>query len=242
MNKLVLISLPKCGTNLVGNLLGSAGYRITGEGIDNRFPSWCQHLDREFIAAFPEKTCCVFHTMSAAVLDGRLMHLWREQNSPKIIFNYRDPRAALVSMINYLLSGKYSGAGWQQIGRDILQQIPDKERVSFAIDYFDEFLFKKYRESSWLLWHPSVLCTSFEKLAGPEGGGNLTDRMNEIARIYRFADCPAGADLPLNGIERKSRTFLAGKIDSWRTHFMPADLRKFQGKYGDLLETFGYPG
>ena len=241
MNKLVVVSLPKCGTNLIGGLLGALGYAVTGEGIDNAFPSWCRQLDSQFITSFPEKTCCFFHSLSAADIDGRLMDRWREPDSPKIIFNYRDPRAALVSMVNYLMSGKYSGAGWQQIGSDILLALPERERISFGIDYFDQFLFKKYRESAWLLKHPKVHCASFEKLVGPMGGGDLLNQTQEVEAILCYANCPISAEevAPLV-FNPSSRTFFEGRAYAWQESFAPAALEKFRSRYGDILDTFGY--
>src|SRR5262245_5643344 len=166
MNRLIVVSLPKCGTNLVGTLFRTLGYTVTGEGIDNRLPFWCPRLDERFITEFPADTCCVFHSLNIATLDAGLVSQWRALRQPKIVFNYRDPRAALVSMINYLLGDSYSGASWQQIGSDILTSLREEERIAFGINYFEPFIFAKYRESAWLLRHPDGVCSAFERLVG----------------------------------------------------------------------------
>jgi hypothetical protein len=242
MNRLIVVSLPKCGTNLVGALFRSLGYTVTGEGIDNQLPSWCERLDGRFITQFPPDTCCVFHTLNLSTVDAGLVSRWRARREPRVVFNYRDPRAALVSMINYLLSGAYSGAAWQQVGADILADLAEDERIAFGIDYFEPFVFAKFRESAWLLRHPHVLCCSFERLVGAQGGGDDAQQRREVARLTEFAGCQADvAQLARSIFDPRSRTFFSGRRDGWQERFTAADLKRFDEKYGDVLETFGYP-
>jgi hypothetical protein len=241
MNKLVVVSLPKCGTNLVGTVLRTVGYTVTGEGIDNTFPTWCRRMDAAFITEFPTDTCCVFHTLDAARLDAGLVRAWRERGAPRIVFNYRDPRAALLSMINYLLGGAYSGAAWQQIGADILASLPDDERITFGIDYFEPFIFDKYRESAWLLRHPAVLCCSFEQLVGSEGGGDPDQQLRELTRLVECAGCDVDLRwLSRQVFDRRSRTFFSGRRDAWQERFSDDDMKRFGRRHGDILEAFGY--
>jgi hypothetical protein len=242
MPNVVVVSIPKCGTNLIGRLFGSMGYHVTGEGIDNAFPSWCRRLDAEFVLRFPPRTCCMFHSLPASAMDAGLARMWRERGTPKVIFNYRDPRAALVSMINYLVGDRYSGAGWQQVGADILRSLAGRERIAFGADYFDEFLFQKYRQSAWLLQHPQVLSVAFERLIGPDGGGSADAQAREVARILDFVGERGSPEaLSQQVFDRTSRTFSQGTIGGWRADFGPEELSAFDARHGDILRTFGYP-
>jgi hypothetical protein len=242
MGKIVVVSLPKCGTNLVAGLFRQLGYAVTGEGVDNRFPAWCERMDAAFVTAFPENTCCMFHGLKASALDGGLTHEWRRCGWPRVIFNYRDPRAALVSMINYLLSGRYSGAGWQQVGAEILASLPQSKRVDFAIEYFDDVLLQRYRESAWLLDHPRVASCAYERLVGEGGGGHAAEQATEVARLLAFVGSEADPmALAAKLFDPGARTFFRGARDAWRDSFSPRDLARFQERHGDILRRFGYP-
>lgn len=241
MRKIIVVSLPKCGTNLIAGLFKTIGYAVTGEGIDNVWPAWCERLDATFITAFPDDTCCFFHSLNAEKLSMYLVQAWRQRDEPRIIFNYRDPRAALVSMINYLLGPRYSGAAWQQIGADILRALPGERRVPFAMNYLRATLFKDFRESAWLLDHPRVLRVSFEQLVGPEGGGSRDGQVDEVHRILEFAGIDGDASpIAERLFDRQSRTFSSGTIDGWRACFGAPELQQFDAMYHDILDAYGY--
>ncbi len=240
-SRVLVVSLPKCGTNLIGTLFTTIGYHVTGEGIDNAFPYWCRQFDAEFVNSFPANTCYVLHRLSLSGLDPLLASFWRTRGLPKILFNYRDPRAALVSMINYVLGSRYSGAAWQQIAADIFAALPEPERIAYGIDYFEDFLFRSYRESAWLLKHPRVLCCSFERLIGPTGGGSADEQLADVERILRFAGSDReAAEIAMAIFDPRSRTFATAQRDAWRRCFTPADLDRFARRHGDILDAFGY--
>ena len=75
--RVLVVSPPKCGTNLLGTLFGRIGYHVTGEGMDNAFPYWCQRFDAQFVTSFPANTCYVLHRLSLSGLDPLLASVWR---------------------------------------------------------------------------------------------------------------------------------------------------------------------
>lgn len=167
---------------------------------------------------------------------------WCSKMEPPIIFNYRDPRDSLLSLVNYLLqraNEPYSEFAKNIIYSQILMSLPSfSAQLDFAITNMGEHV-NKYNENKWLLYHPSVAKVSFEELVGKEGGGSDDLQRTTIHRIGEFLGvAPREKDLHL--FDSSARTFFRGQIGAWRNEFSAEQIMTFSRLYGDVLRAYGY--
>ncbi len=106
-----------------------------------------------------------------------------------MLFNYRDPRDSLLSLVNYLLqraNEPYSQFASNVIFAEILEAMPSASaQLDFAIAHMGEHV-EKYSRNSWLLFHPLVAKLSFEELVGADGGGSESQQRATILRVGEF--------------------------------------------------------
>ena len=109
----VVVSLQKCGTNLVARMMSDAfGYHCVGHGIRDSFDEILARLhakepgasDSRSLFSRPGLMLDVlreYHPHTCTVLHGLQVgsHLldWCSTREPRILFNYRDPRDSLLS-------------------------------------------------------------------------------------------------------------------------------------------------
>lgn len=255
---IVVVSLQKSGTNLAARMMTDAfGYRCIGHGIRDSFPELLTRLhakepgvsDRrslfsrpdmlfEVLREYPPQTCLFLHGLKV----GNHLLNWCSNGGPPILFNYRDPRDSLLSLVNYLLqraNEPYSQFAKNLIFAEILNSMPSASaQLDFAIAQMGEHV-EKYSENSWLLFHPSVAKLSFEELVGTEGGGSESQQRATILRVGEFLGIkPRDEELRL--FDSSTRTFYRGQIGAWRDVFSPEQTRTFGRLYGDVLRTYGY--
>ncbi|WP_395293796.1 hypothetical protein ACF9IK_09460 [Kitasatospora hibisci] len=235
--------------------VGWAWKRRLGLPLDN----WYGHelpdadlVDRAYAATrnsdfaeTPENICWILHQLNVEKADGRFLREWVATGQPRMLFNYRDPRDALVSMVNYLAAGdriKYGLFAEFHVYSDILAAIPTMAgRLDFALGDPRFPGLRDFEESLWLLAHPQVCKITFEELVGEKGGGSRDSQAAAVRRVQEFigdeSDTAAIADVLFN---EKSFTFHRGRTEGWRESFTPALERKFNARYGHLIETYGY--
>lgn len=251
----VLMSIHKSGTNLVGRLIASLGYRMIGPGFE---PSY-RHLDASWaasgrpagswapspdglatfiLASYPTGTCACVHRLSAR--SRRTAGLMKRR--VPIVFNYRDPRDVLISEIYYTMSSPPPFASRQRESRLFRSMATMEDRIDRVLDA-DEYFDVTFRQHEWLLRRPEILAVSYEELVGPHGGGTAALQLKATRRVMQHlaaaGTSPAGVAATL--YNRRVRTFRQGRIGSWRQEFTPRLQRKFIALHRDILEMYGYP-
>ncbi|WP_055587030.1 sulfotransferase family protein [Peterkaempfera griseoplana] len=257
--RVVVVSLQKSGTNLVARMMADAfGYRCIGHGIRDSFDEVLTRLhaknprvsDRrslfsrpdlmlDLLEEYPPQTCLFLHGLK---IGDHLLD-WCSTGEPRILFNYRDPRDSLLSLVNYLLqraNEPYSQFARNLIFARILEAMPSASaQLDFAIAHMGEHV-EKYNRNSWLLFHPSVAKLSFEELVGTAGGGSESHQRSTVMRVGEFLGMTPG-DSDHRLFDPSVRTFFRGQIGAWRDVFSPEQTENFGRLYGDVLRTYGYP-
>jgi hypothetical protein len=217
------------------------GYELTNDGLIE------EALRRSAASDFadtPGRVCWVLPELDVKRVDGRFVREWAETGEPRIVFNYRDPRDVLLSMVNFLAgrTGKGFGAfsDFQIFARILESKRSLDEQLTYALTDPAFPGSADFERALWLLHHPNVCKVSFEELVGPEGGGSTEAQARTVERVAEFV----GAD-PENGIaerlyRRDAFSFYKGQIGAWRDVFTPEHLRLFERRFGEVLSLYGY--
>jgi hypothetical protein len=179
-------------------------------------------------------------------LDGHFLDEWSQTGAPKIIFNYRDPRDTVLSMVNFL--SDRTGKGFSDyhdlpvFSRILKSKATLEEQLAYALT---DPAFPGRRDLGhmvWLLDHPDVCKTSFEELVGPRGGGSAQAQARALDRIFEFLGVSGARSAEVAGslFNPDVFTFYRGQIGSWREAFTPELRRLADVSLGDLLDLYGY--
>jgi hypothetical protein len=182
------------------------------------------------------------HVFPWNVASPRFLSGWERTGAPYMVYNYRDPRAQLVSMIRFLAENHAADTDPPvQVYRPILRSLGSMDRMlSFAISD-PEFPYRDvYRKNRWLLYHPNVLKLRFEDLIGEEGGGSRSIQDATVEGWARFLAVDVPTEQLTGGLFGGTRTFREGRTDSWRDVFKAHHLRAFEREFGDVLVDYGY--
>ncbi|MEV4181932.1 hypothetical protein AB0J28_10885 [Streptosporangium canum] len=249
-----VVALHKSGTNLVAALMRALGYDVSGEGTGpSPYPDglW-ERNEAEYLPTLGPDSAYVVHSLPMPTVGGPLQYprplfyLWCENAFP-VIYHYRDPRAVVLSLIRYLLkqnaSGSFTGLPFHTMYARVLRSLPTAgKRLTNAIDNLDSYLSWSFRDNAWLLDHPDVLTTSYESLVGALGGGRDDDRDLAVAQLMitlGVSGDPTG--MAEQAYNPHARTFSQGRAYGWIEEFSDEHLLRFQRRYSDLLERYGYP-
>jgi hypothetical protein len=95
----------------------------------------------------------------------------------------------------------------------------------------------------WLLHHPDVCKTTFEELAGPQGGGTADSQLRATARLLDFLGIKDHAPRDVTGklFNRDAFSFHKGQIGGWREVFTSKQCRLAEARFKDVLPLYGYP-
>jgi hypothetical protein len=197
-------------------------------------------------AQTPPGVCWVFNEFDIKKIDGHFLHEWADTGEPRIIFNYRDPRDMLLSMVNFL-AGR-TGRGFSNfddfhVFSTILRAKPSlDEQLSYALTDPSFPAVGDLQRMLWLLHHPNVCKTSFEDLVGPPGGGTAEARDQTLARILDFLGVTGVTPAELSGrlFNREAFSFYRGQIGGWREDFGPAHRKLADARFGEALALYGY--
>lgn len=101
------------------------------------------------------------------------------------------------------------------------------------------------RLAAFLPWQqvPFNYITRFERLVGPQGGGDAEIQRAEIEAIARHLGVHPTAEQLDNVVENlygQSVTFRRGRIGSWKEHFIEAHKAAFKEAAGQYLIELGY--
>lgn len=203
------------------------------------------HLSYTRFADTPPGLCWIFHELDIERVDGSFLSEWVESGSPPLIFNYRDPRDSVISMINFLEGRTKEGYG-NFFEADIFSTIlAGKHTWEDKIDYAlrdPSFLGRdQFTKALWLLNHPKVLKVRYEDLVGPKGGGSAEAQVETVRRVLDHIgsdnDAAAVAERVYNP---NSWSFYKGRSGGWQDRFTSRNQARFTEQYGDLLEQYGY--
>lgn len=196
--------------------------------------------------ATPPGIAWMYHAMDLTATDPRFLAEWRGTGEPAIVLNVRDPRDALVSLVNFLAGPARPGAGLTpdaQIYGPVLASLPDlAARLAYALRDPTLPFFGDYRRAVPLHAHPDVCQVSFEELVGPRGGGGEARQLAAIDRIATFLDVPGPEpqSLARSLFDPGSFTFHTGQIGLWRSAFDAGLTDMFMARNADLITALGY--
>lgn len=194
----------------------------------------------------PPGLCWMWHDLDISAVDGAFVGSWSETGAPPVILNYRDPRDALVSLINFVEGRTSQGFGnfyERRVFSAILKSKPTMhEKIDYALrdPYFTAAT--EFEKAIWLLHHPRVCKVRYEDLIGPSGGGDRKEQVKAVERILEHLgaqDRDAGeiADRIYNP---DSWSFHRGRTGDWKEAFSEDNLARFKERYGEVLEQYGY--
>jgi hypothetical protein len=193
----------------------------------------------------PSGICWIWHELDITRVDGGFIGEWTDTGEPPVILNYRDPRDALVSLINFVDGQTPQGFGnffERRVYNAILRQKRTMhEKLEYALR--DQYFLarEEFEKALWLLNHPWVCKVRYEDLVGPEGGGAEELQRATVERILRHLGADVGPDDIAGQLYNTSSwSFHKGRTGAWREAFSSANLREFYRQYGDILEQFGY--
>lgn len=194
----------------------------------------------------PPGICWVLHEFDIRKIDGAFLREWSETGQPKIIFNYRDPRDMLLSMVNFA-SGRTRGGlssinNLQAFNSILLAKDTLEERLTYALtDESFPCQAADYKRMLWLLHHPGVYATSFEELVGPNGGGSAEAQLRATAGLIDFLGSgQSPEDVAGNLFKPDAFTFFKGQIGGWRTEFTAEHRRLADTRFHEVLDLYGY--
>jgi len=233
-NKILIISIPKCGSNLLAKAIDLLLDRPSG--LTSNFISY--EIDEKCINSVlrvPDFTPLFVHGFYNEWAESQLI-----KNRIKTLFIYRDPRDQLISFIYWrkrLTLDKYSMdecifSGIEHGVRELYFNWPG----IIGIDYF-------YR--SFMPWIQSSIVYSvrFEDLVGPRGGGSLECQVRELENIAQhigLSVTPEQVKTVAENLFGRFTTFREGQIGSWKKHFNEEHKKVFKHVAGQLLIDLGY--
>lgn len=262
MEKVLFVSIPKCGTHLLWRYFPFVGFKYEGPydaaSFKIEFYDYVRNLKEGFYSAY--------HFLLTEELSGII-----RSNGIKTVFLYRDPRAQICSNKNYILKTPS-----HIVHRHFTEEIThDEDRIKLLIQGFDPDKARLYREiyqkpmypipflrkgppfkfrgginalySTYAPWleEPNCYCVRFEDLVGPKGGGSAERQLQVVRELIDFTGTPCGkldAREIANALyNEKADTFHKGQIDSWREEFTPELHKIFMQEAGELLKYWGYP-
>ena len=238
--RVLLTSVPKCGTHLMGRLLNVIGMPARRELIAED-PTTARLLREYLRAARGDALVCHLHGRS------EYREIAREFRT-RIIFITRDPRDQAVSHLFHFRT--HTDHPLHPYFRD---HVPDLDDALMAVirgfgpgphgHLADVRTFYGY----FMPWKEmdGVFHTTFERLVGPSGGGSAADQLADVRRILHHVGFPLPVWLTAGTIARlvfspASPTFRSGQIGGWVKHFAPRHKAAFKEVAGQLLIDLGY--
>ncbi len=236
------VSLPKCGTHLVSRVIARLGYDVY---VPPKVPADIWPALQMDPLEMPDNCCYVPPGLFLPRLNDKSVRKWHDSKDPAIVFSYRDPRDALVSLVHYLMNEAKEPFTPIQVNvahSAIMKAMPTPEaRLMHAIE--DEtFPFRGvFSANAWLLRHPLVHKTAFERLIGAAGGGSDEAQVAEVRAIMRHVGAPGDpAEVATSVFDRSQRTFFRGQIGAFRKEFTREHLDAFNRHNREITIRYGY--
>ncbi len=238
--RVVLTSVPKCGTHLLQHLLDVVGVRCGGEVFVNN-ENTAAVLD--FLLAATRGRVLICHLQGLTTNHDICL-----RRRAKVLFISRDPRDQVVSHVFHFRT--HVDHPLHLYFRDRFPELD--QALHAAIRGFgpgpdghlaDVDTFFRY----FLAWRdmPGVYATTFERLVGPHGGGSAKLQAAEVTGVLRHIGFPLSTPTAVGYIANRvfstaSPTFRIGQIGGWRQYFKPDHVDAFKEVAGRLLIDLGY--
>lgn len=265
MEKLLINSLPKSGTNMVSKLANLMNLSYTNIGIASssvlgkysvlksliRGPFFCPAIIRVGV----DTSACVRESWitqtfskikSGSYATGhtpysdQLMNLLTDLRI-RVIQVVRDPRDVLVSWSHYVASQPWHFAYAAYADRsfeDCCRFTLYGGRVGKI--YIEGFTSILRAVEGWLL-NPKVLVIHYENLVGESGGGSRKAQSDTIRQFAEFVGCKSvQIDTCADALYGGTPTFRKGKIGSWKSELGTELLDEIETVFSDYLIKFGY--
>jgi hypothetical protein len=256
-------SIPKCGKNLIYSVLFGAGLQryVFPDATFSRISH------QVGFGAFAGRTSYAYDEPIGAVSDTGALHDFSSflaqmppdsvghqhllcdqiylqalaENDIAALFISRDPRDALLSMLNYARTqnkpAHVANVLSEMSGDDAIELLltGGEAFVPFG-DYYDAY-------SAWLE-APGLLAVRFEDLIGQRGGGSVERQVETVSALFRHAgvaaDAAKVAKAAGSAFNERAGTFFKGQVGAWRSAFSPRVERSFERHAGHLLDKWGY--
>jgi hypothetical protein len=236
------VSLPKCGTHLVSRVMARLGYDVH---VPPKVPAdiWPSlQLDP---LEMPDNCCYVPPGLFLSRQSDKSVKKWHDNKDPAVVFCHRDPRDALVSLVHYLMNEAkepFTPIQVNVVHSAILKSLPTAEaRLMHAIE--DEtFPFRGvFASHAWMLRHPLVHTTTFDRLVGAAGGGSDEQQVAAVRAMMRHIGANGDpAEVATAVFDRSQRTFFRGQIGAFRREFSAAHLAAFNRHFREVTVRYGY--
>jgi hypothetical protein len=238
----LVVSLPKCGTHLVSRVMVRLGYDVH---VPPRVPADLLPRLQLDPLDLPDNCCYVPPNLPILRVPDKSTQRWHDKNDPAVLFTYRDPRDALISVVHYLMGEAkeaFTPIGMNIAHSAILKSLPnDDARLMHAI-HDETFPFRgTFAANAWLFRHPLVQKVSFERLIGAAGGGSDEAQLAEIRGILRHVNAPGDAsEIARSVFDRSQRTFFRGQIGAFKKEFSREHLAAFNAQFREITTRYGY--
>jgi hypothetical protein len=195
----------------------------------------------------PADVCWMLHEFDIKQIDANFLREWSETGEPRVIFNYRDPRDTMLSLVNFLCGetgrGLSAFRNLSAFSRILLSMPSLEQRLTYALQE-DSFPCQAgdFRRMAWLLNHPDVCTTSFEELVGPNGGGSREVQVAAVKRLTEFLGVTERTpeDVVDSLFNPDAFSFFQGQIGAWRNVFTAEHRRLADERFGEVLSRYGY--
>lgn len=193
----------------------------------------------------PPRLCWIFHSVDVWHADPKFLNEWITRGEPRFVLNLRDPRDALISMVNFFAGEdglRFLRFPESAIFGPILQSIPDVAgRITYALRDPAIPLLADYERAISLFHHPRVCRVSFEALVGAEGGGSRSRQLAAVERVAEHLDADMAPEAIVDKLfDPAAFSFHNGRIGAWQEVFTVEHKHLFEERFGHLLEIFGY--
>ena len=257
----VVNSLPKSGTNLVKKAIAQfPGIRDSGERVFSKPElqfSAGELAGQEQVAIGIGQPAAIPARVLQQSLDklGRARHAaWHvpydpttaamlARNAINMVIVMRDPRDVVFSQVRYVmklpdhrLHAHYAS-------------LPEHERVIASICGIPAgpaaLVDIKTRCQMIMQWrdYSRTYLTTFERLVGPQGGGDRATQLAELAAVARhlgIRTSRARLDAIVDTLFGGTSTFHKGAIGGWREVITPEQKDVFKAVAGEILIDLGY--
>lgn len=240
-DNIIVVSIPKCGTHLLGKTLKL----ITGKSF--AYSSGIMGVMKEEDLKLTGKIL-----LSHCNYVKHNIDLFNRYKNNKYFFIYRDPRDAVVSMISHLNEcverNKQSPNGNLMLNFSNTDEMihfiitgygrlfhADLTHLYLVSDYYNNFL-------SW--FKDSKFCIiKYENLIGDEGLGSSDLQFNELEKIYKHLGlkyCPNDIKNVASNLFGGTHSFREGSIGKWKSYFNLANKQLMGKLMGQALIDLGY--
>lgn len=228
-DKMIITSIPKCGTHLLarglqlmfGRPIANLSFMSTGP----------QAVLNDKIPPTPKNEIFLDHIPYSAQAAGVV-----KKRGIKGFFIYRDPRDQVVSMAYHIIANP-------DAYKEFADLIRSSNRISLIITKLIGQVDAHYRK--FLPWKndANFLTLRFEDLIGVSGGGLAKSQRECFNKIAKHAGMKLDNKVltyVTKNIYGNTGTFREGKIGSWKKHFTSVQRTLFKQKAGKLLIDLGY--